>query len=201
MKSMSNANGWKLSWRGLLLAAWVGGMAGQTKAAEKNIVLWDTGTPLSEGAELKSRADWQAVPSELFVFEADPLKAASDPGYYGLEYSFQGDAVVENRYLTALFQTDRGRVVLFAKTKPVPPPAKPGTAVPLGRKILEFIPEPGAGRFTQIQRCAILRNVADEVLLKVIFGGAGSTTTTVLFSLGRDEIVRNQPDQNLPRIR
>src|ERR1043165_6619254 len=67
--------------------------------AATNVVVWDTGSPLADPSDAKNRTGWKAVPSELFVFEADPPKAASDPGYYGREYSFGGDAIVENRSL------------------------------------------------------------------------------------------------------
>jgi len=36
------------------------------------------------------------------MLEANPPKAASDPWYDGSDYSFKGDAAVENRRLTAL---------------------------------------------------------------------------------------------------
>src|SRR5436190_17345769 len=90
------------AWPGLL-AVIVTLIAVQRIEAATNIVLWDTGAPLGEPGELNNRAAWKSVPSELFVLEAEPSKAASDPGYYGREYSFKGDAVVENRSVAAVF--------------------------------------------------------------------------------------------------
>src|ERR1043166_2951815 len=71
-------------------------ITGSSQAAPPNLVIWDTGTKLSATPNLKERTDWKAVPRDLFALEADPGKASSDPGYYGREYSFRGDAVVEN---------------------------------------------------------------------------------------------------------
>lgn len=61
------------------------------------------------------RTDWTAVPTELFAFEADPVKASSDPGYYGREYAFRGDAVVENEVISIVCLSGAGRVILYAK--------------------------------------------------------------------------------------
>ena len=55
------------------------------------------------------------MPTDLLTLEADPLKASSDPGYYGREYSFKGDAVVENGYVTAVFWSAKGKVVIYSK--------------------------------------------------------------------------------------
>ena len=58
--------------------------------AASTVVLWDT---IDRGAT--DRAKWQVVPSNLMMLEKDPLKASSDPGYYGREYQFTGDAVCQ----------------------------------------------------------------------------------------------------------
>src|ERR1051325_9864580 len=67
----------------------------QRTEAATNVVLWDTVTHFAESIDV-DKAAWKLVPRDLFTLEADPPKAASDPGYYGREYSFSGDAVVEN---------------------------------------------------------------------------------------------------------
>ena len=97
----------------LLLAAAAGLAALQQTGAATHVTVWDTGARLVGTAEPENRTGWKAVPSELFALEADPLKAASDPGYYGREYSFAGDAVVENQRLLAVFSSAKGRVVLL----------------------------------------------------------------------------------------
>jgi hypothetical protein len=101
----------------LALLAMVAALAAiRTMEAATNVVVWDTGSRFGEAIDVGSRAGWKAVPSELFVFEAEPAKAASDPGYYGQEYSFKGDAVVENHGLVAFFLSAKGTVALYSKT-------------------------------------------------------------------------------------
>src|SRR5438105_3903156 len=100
-----------------LLALWV--VAGlspvQRAEAMPNIVLWDTTAPLATSTAVDGKQGWKPVPNDLLTLEADPPKARSDPGYYGREYSFKGDAVVENRSLAAIFSVSQGRVVIFSK--------------------------------------------------------------------------------------
>ena len=103
----SESHGRETAWP-LLLAVAVSLTAMPRMKAATHVVVWDTGSRLADATGAGDRTGWKSVPSELFVFEADPPKAASDPGYYGREYSFQGDAVVENRSLTAVFVSAKG---------------------------------------------------------------------------------------------
>src|SRR5436309_2936384 len=105
---------WKTAWFAVLVTAAVAA-ATQRTAAATNVVVWDTGSRLADAGAAEDRNGWKAVPPELFVFEDDPSKASSDPGYYGREYAFKGDAVVENRSLAAVFWSAKGRVVLYAE--------------------------------------------------------------------------------------
>ncbi len=81
-----------------------------------NVTLWDTGSRLGDTVDVSNKTGWKAVPPNLLLLEADPLKSASDPGYYGREYAFQGDAVVENSYLTAVVWSSQGKVVVSSKS-------------------------------------------------------------------------------------
>jgi hypothetical protein len=73
-----------------LLAVTAGLMALQRSEAAGNIAVWDTVSHLANLADAENRTSWKSVPANLFALEAEPLKAASDPGYYGLEYAFKG---------------------------------------------------------------------------------------------------------------
>ena len=100
----------------LVLAVRPSGPRTQRLAASLHpVTLWDTGTPLGDTIDLANRTQWKAVPPNLLLLEADPLKSSSDPGYYGREYTFQGDAVVENSYLTAVVWSSKGKVVVSSK--------------------------------------------------------------------------------------
>jgi hypothetical protein len=171
-----------------------------TTQAATNVVIWDTGSRLADTTQ--NRAGWKSVPSELFVFEADPGKAASDPGYYGREYSFKGDAVVENHRLTAVFWSAKGRVVLYSKedTTASSPGGASAENAGFGKKIIEFVPLQSKAQPGRITRCEILRNTADEVVLEVSFSATGSADVSAVFSFGKNEIVEIKPADKMPGI-
>ena len=73
----------------------------------------DTGGKAAANAPAADHAAWKAVPSNLMALEKDPAKAASDPGYYGREYSFVGDVAIENQKFTALFNSASGKLALL----------------------------------------------------------------------------------------
>ncbi|HEY0549152.1 MAG TPA: hypothetical protein VGF13_06085, partial [Verrucomicrobiae bacterium] len=135
---------------------------------------------------------WKTVPSELFVFEPDPAKAASDPGYYGREYSFKGDAVVENHSLTAVFSSAKGRVVIYSKAE---------GQKKLGNQIVEFVPLQSKSQPGKISRCEILRNAADEIIIEAFFTANGSVDASAVFSFGKTEIVEIKPAAKMKGIR
>jgi IS1 family transposase len=175
----------------VFLAGIAGWAAIQQIEAATNVVLWDTGAPLAANTEAESRAGWKAVPSELFVFEPDPAKAASDPGYYGREYSFKGDAVVENHNLAAVFSSAKGRVVIYSKAD---------GEKKLGNRILEFVPLQSKSQPGKISRCEILRNAADEIIIEAFFTANGSVDTSAIFSFGKTEIVEIKPATKMKGI-
>ena len=171
------------------IAGWT---ASQQIEAGINVALWDTGAPLAATTEPKSRADWKSVPSELFIFEPDPAKAASDPGYYGREYSFKGDVVVENHSLTAFFLSAKGRIVIYSKVD---------GQNQLGNRIVEFCPLQSKSQPGEMLRCEILRNAADEIVIQAFFTANGSTDASVIFSFGKTEIVEIKPSAKMKGIR
>ena len=192
---------WKTALLALLAAAAALGAIPPTEAAT-NVVLWDTGSRFADMTDAENRTGWKSVPSELFVFEADPPKAASDPGYYGRDYSFKGDAVVENRSLAAVFWSAKGRVVLYSKADVAPSSsgsASPGRAG-LGQKILEFVPFPANSQEGKIRHCEILRNAGDEVAVEVSFSASGSAEASAVFSFGKSEVVEIKPAQKTKGI-
>ncbi len=173
----------------------------QRSLAAANVVLWDTTSRFTDSVEVADRTHWKPVPSDLFALEVDPPKAASDPGYYGREYSFTGDAVVENRSLSAMFWSSKGRVVLYSRTQTTASGEAPSISASLGAKILEFAPLQTWSQPSTISRCDILRNAGDEVALKVFFSAKGSPEMSVVFSFGKTEIVAITPDEKMKGIR
>src|SRR5437588_976777 len=171
----------------------------RTEAAA-NVAVWDTVAHFADTVDVADKAGWKPVPTDLLTLEADPPKAASDPGYYGREYAFQGDAVVENHCLAALFWSVKGRVVIYSKTNA----SQPGSASPanigLGRKILEFTPLQTKTQPVRISRCEIVRNADDEVALEVFFSVKGATDVSAVFAFGKTEILEIKPAANMKGV-
>ena len=152
------------------------------------VTLWDTGTPFDDAINVAERAKWKAVPSNLLMLEADPLKASSDPGYYGREYAFQGDAVVENSYLTAVVWSGKGKVVVYSRADP-------------SRKVTEFTPLQMKAKPATIRRCMVLQNTGDDAALEVSFstGDKGGDLSAVL-TFGKTAIVEIKPAETMKGI-
>jgi len=152
----------------------------QSAASPHPVTLWDTGSPLGNMIDLANRTAWKAVPPNLIKLEADPLKSSSDPGYYGREYAFQGDAVVENSYLTAAVWAGKGRVVISSKNSKL---------------------EIGDSRFKAISHCTVLQNTGDDVALEVSFstGSAGGDVSTIL-AFGKTPMIEIKPAETMKGI-
>ncbi len=161
---------------GLSGAGWA-----QSTAPAHPVMLLDTGAPLGDTADLASRPRiWKAVPPNLIMLEADPLKSSSDPGYYGREYAFQGDAVVENSYFTAAVWSAKGKVVVASKNS-------------------RF--EIGDPRFKGISRCTILQNTGDDVALEVSFStGAKGGDVSAILAFGKTPIVEIRPAETMKGV-
>src|SRR2546422_9576381 len=167
----------------VLLATLACAAAFERTEAATNLVIWDTGSRFVDMVDAQNRTGRTVLPSELFVFEKKPPQAASDPGYYGREYAFKGDAIVENRSVTAVFWSAKGRVVLYSKADLVPSrsvaAAREESA--FGRKLFEFVPLQSKSQPGKISRCEIVRNAGDEVVMEVWFAGQGSEGVSALF--------------------
>jgi hypothetical protein len=153
----------------------------QSTASPHPVTLWDTGAPLGDAIDLANRTSWKAVPPNLIMLEADPLKSSSDPGYYGREYAFQGDGVVENSYLTAVVWSARGKVVVSSKNA-------------------KF--EIGNAAFKAISRWTILQNTGDDVALEVSFStGSPGRDVSAILAFGKTPIVEIKPAETMKGIR
>jgi hypothetical protein len=170
--------------RTILLTIVVGASLAWGGGGAANVVVWDTPSHFGEAIDVDSRAGWKAVPCDLLTLEADPARAFSDPGYYGREYAFAGDAVVENGRLTVVFWPAKGRVVVYSKAAP-------------NEKILELSVLHNGIEPASIDRCSILRNTGGEAALEVRFdGGAGA-----VLAFDRSEIIEVRPVANMTGVR
>ncbi|MGB2866236.1 MAG: hypothetical protein WBC05_23090, partial [Sedimentisphaerales bacterium] len=142
--------------------------------------------PFGDMIDLQNRTSWKPVPTDLLTLERDPAAAASDPGYYGREYAFNGDAVVENEHLTAVFYSNKGRVVIYSKANS-------------NSKKLEFVPLELKGKPVRITHCSILQNTGEDAALEVTFSGEGKNVSVVIAFDGTG-IVDIKPGRNMKGI-
>jgi hypothetical protein len=150
--------------------------------------IWDTISPFGSEVDVRDRGNWKLVPTDLLSLEARPSAAASDPGYYGREYSFAGDAVVENEHLMAVFRSKADRVAVYSK-------------VDGSRKIFELSPMRMGRALTEIGRidhCRPIRNNGNDVALEVFYSGADDSS--VVFVFDETEIVEVRLGANVNRV-
>jgi len=147
--------------------------------------IWDTGAPLGDKIDFVSRTGWKLVPCNLLLLESNPAAAASDPGYYGCEYSFQADAVVENEHLIAVFRPNTGRVVVYSKANG-------------SRKRFELAPLPSGTRTAKIAQRRLLRNTGNDAVLEIIYSGANDLS--IVFAFDESEIVEVRAGSNVEGV-
>ena len=167
----------------------------------RNHVLWDTQLPVGDRLKPEERSGWKAVPNDLLRLEKDPLKASSDPGYYGRDYSFAGDAVVETPGLTAVFGSAKGRVTLYSKPDSSGKDRGSEAADWIGSKVVEMSPIRAENGSSTISHVEVLRNADDEIVLKVSFSPPGSPQVAGIFSFDRTGIVEVKPSEQMKHVR
>jgi len=174
-------------WKRGLIVLLAASIAQATENAP-NTHIWDTMSQSTQTVDFGHRNRWKRVPTDLLNLEANPLTISADPGYYGREYAFQGDAIIENPYYTAAFQCQKGKVVICSKTNP-------------GNKLIEFTPLQLKGRPGKITRCRILQNTGDDAALEVTFSGdGGQGRMSAVIAFGPSEIVEIKPAENMKGI-
>ncbi|MBN2592338.1 MAG: hypothetical protein JXA81_02440 [Sedimentisphaerales bacterium] len=151
-----------------------------------NTLIWDTISPFGDVVDLRNRTNWKPVPSDLLTLESNPFIAFSDPGYYGREYTFNGDAVVENEHLTVVFRSNTGRAIIYSKTDS-------------NSKKLEFAPLELKDKPAVITHYTILQNTGDQAALEVTFSGEGKSLTAVI-AFDKAGIVDIKPDRHMKGI-
>ena len=170
----------------VLLVTSTGISAARDKGKTANTLIWDTMSPFTDTVDLRDRTSWKPVPADLLTLELNPFTAFSDPAYYGREYAFNGDVVVENEHITAVFRTKIGRVVIYSKATS-------------NSKKMEFVPLELKDRPARIAHCTILQNTGDEAALEVTFSGGGKNLSAVI-AFDRTEIVDVKPGRNMKGI-
>jgi hypothetical protein len=172
----------------LLLVTSAGVSTARGKQDSSGTLIWDTVSPFSGTVDLQDRTNWKVVPTNLLMLEADPTAATSDPGYYGREYEFRGDAVVENGHLIMVFRSAEGKVIIYSKTDS-------------NQERVELVPLQLKGEPASITSCSIMWNTGDEAALEVSFSSKEkSDNCSAIFSFDRKQIVEIKPAGNMNGI-
>ncbi len=151
-------------------------------------VVWDTQSTFVDTVDVRDKNNWKVVPADLLTLELNPSAAVSDPAYYGREYSFKGDVVVENEHLFAVFFSGTGKVIIYTKMDP-------------SKKRIEFVPLQLKGKPAIIENCSILQNTGDEAALEVTFSAKmAKDNFSVIFSFDQTGIIEIKPAENMKGI-
>jgi hypothetical protein len=167
-------------------------LAAVSSTAVGKALLWDTVTPQAETLNLEDRTAWKAVPNDLLQLEAQPAKASSDPGYYGREFLFKGDAVVENNKFVVVFWSAKGQVVIYPRSSATSQTTDSET-LQLGKALAELTSLESDSAPTTIKHVELIRNAADRVVLQVTFSAKGAPETSATFSFDQSEIIEAKP--------
>jgi hypothetical protein len=150
--------------------------------------VWDTQSPFVSTVDVRDKNNWKIVPADLLTLELNPSAAVSDPAYYGREYSFKGDVVVENRHLVVVFLSGKGKVVIYSQTD-------------LSRNKIEFVPLQLKGKPASINSFSILQNTGDEVALEVSFSvKRAKDNFSAIFAFDRMGIIEIKPAENMKGV-
>jgi hypothetical protein len=139
----------------------------------------------------------EKVPSNLMELEKDPLKSASDPGYYGRDYVFRGDAVVKNSALRVFFSKRSNRAQVFrfmdGSSKEAISEDPNEWAKSPSWCYCQIVP----GTTNRMSGFDLIRNGADEVVLQVNYGPDGG----LIYTFGDNEIIEVKPVGSIKSVR
>lgn len=143
--------------------------AQDTKQSLLGTQVWDTQSPFAGEISLADRAGWKAISDNA-------------------QYTFKGDAVAENQYVTLVFCSAKGRVVLYSKADS-------------NEKKVQIVPLELKGKPAKIMGCTLVRNTNDEAVLEVSFSGAGAEDKlSAMFSLRGKGIIAIEPVKTMKGI-
>ena len=133
-----------------------------------NLQIWDTLSPFLDQINVRDKTGWEVVPAGT-----------------GRKYSPKGDIVVENEYLTAVFSSKRGKVIIHSKSN--------------SKNRMEFIPLQLKGKSANITSCKILQNTDDRATVEVYFS-AKKMNLSAIFSFSKKRIIGVKPAKNMKGI-
>ena len=134
-----------------------------------NIQIWDTISPF---LTLQDKKNWKIFPAGRAT-HASPLL-------------LRGDIVLENEYLTVVFCSKVGKVIVYSTS---------------GKKRIELIPLQLKGKTANIVSCKILSNTDDEAIVEVYFSAKEmEKNLSAIFSFSKKQIIEVKPAENMKGI-
>ena len=147
--------------------------------------IWDTTSQALDEEDLVNRSGWRVVPTETEKWNGPDYY---NPEYYGMWYTFTGDAAVENEHLLVVFSSREGKATIYPKAENA------------ARKV-EVVPLEVKAKPARITRCSVLKNSGDEAALEVVFSGENAVKDiSIVFSFDRRGVVEIAPSEDVNGI-
>ena len=167
----------------LLMAANSGMLKAQEHTVIANIQIWDTLSPFLNQIDIQHKTGWKAVP----VGTVDA-------------YSSKGDIIIENEFLTAVFSSKSGKVIIYSNHCEALQQLHRGylRIRESGKKRMELIPLQLKGKEVSMISCKIISKTANEATVEVNYSvkEAGRNVTAV-FSFNSNQIIEVKPTGNI----
>ncbi|MFQ5809817.1 MAG: hypothetical protein ACE5JM_09385, partial [Armatimonadota bacterium] len=144
----------------------------KSTGGERSIRIFDTVTPFRDQAGLDETQAWRIVPTEA-----------------GADYRPEGDLVVQNQHLTAVFDSATGRLLLYSGSDSKKPQVEVKPTLPTGARAITAA-------------CRIVRHTGDEAAIACRFSGkAVPEDSRATFSFTKKQIVQVQPEASTQGVR
>jgi len=167
----------------LILIAQSGMLNAQVYVVTKNIQIWDTVSPFQNQIDLQDKTGWQAL----------PVGAVDD-------YSSKGDVIIENEFLTAVFASKTGKVVIYTTYCEALQRLHRGyLRVPeIERKRIELIPLQLKGKEVSMNSCRIVSKTPNIATVEVNYSiNEVGRNVRAVFSFTKNQIIEVEPTDTL----
>ncbi len=144
--------------------------------------IWDTISPVIDEQVPVNKGGWKAVSAATEKSNGPQYRS---PGNDRLQYSFTGDAAVEDEYLLAVFSSGGGKATIYSKAD-------------LSQQKVQVLPLELRAEPARITRCGVLENSGDQAVVEVVFSGQKTGKNfSIVFSFGKKGIVEIRPSQDV----
>ncbi len=145
-----------------ILAANPGMLTARVPEKKNLIRVWDTSSFL-DNVDVQDKTGWKIIHARTVS-----------------KYSFKGDIAVENDYITAVFSSKTGKLLVYSK--------------PDSKKRIECIPLQFRGETAHITTSKILQNTDEKVSMEVHFSTEKlERDLSAVFSFGKNQIIEIKP--------